>query len=128
MRRMRWAFGAAAVAGVLVLVAPAVGQGQSSGHMHWARVPGLLRAGSLDPTFGSKGVVTLGSDAAISGIAVQPDGEIVVAGGSSLTRYLPSGSPDTSFGKGGSVEMSGGVVADRVALQPDGKIVVAGSG
>jgi uncharacterized delta-60 repeat protein len=130
MKRTRWIFGAATVAGVAVLVAPAVGQGKadvgSSGHLHWARVPGLLRAGSLDPTFGSKGVVTDGPDGGINGIAVQPDGKIVVAGGSSLARYLPSGSPDPSFGNGGHVELTA-LGASRVALQPDGKIVVAGS-
>jgi uncharacterized delta-60 repeat protein len=68
----------------------------------------------------------------MAGIAVQPDGKIVVAGGGisgiQLARYLPDGSLDPSFGDGGYVQTSfrywGG--ASEIALQPDGKIVVAG--
>jgi uncharacterized delta-60 repeat protein len=99
----------------------------------------LPLAGSLDPSFGSGGVVThsLGSNGypIFGGIAVQPDGKIVVAGGGSvgvhgplLARYLPNGSPDPSFGVGGYVETPSAYwsAADAVALQPDGKIVVAG--
>jgi uncharacterized delta-60 repeat protein len=99
----------------------------------------LPLAGSLDPKFGSGGVVThsLGSGEypSISAIAVQPDGKIVVAGGSSpgdhgllLARYLSNGSLDPSFGDGGYVETQTGdyAFARAVSLQPDGKIVVAG--
>ena len=99
----------------------------------------LPLAGSLDPSFGDGGVVTRslgsGEDPFIGGIAVQPDGKIVVAGGSSpgdhgllLARYLPDGLPDPSFGDGGYVETQVGVwaFAESIALQPDGKIVVAG--
>lgn len=96
-------------------------------------------AGSLDPSFGTNGVVThiLGSGEypSINGIAVQADGKIVVAAGASngsgflLARYLRNGSLDPSFGDGGYVESTSAyaVSADAVALQPDGKIVVAGS-
>jgi uncharacterized delta-60 repeat protein len=76
-------------------------------------------AGSLDPTFGSGGVVAQSSG---GGIALQPDGKIVVSSGSALARYLPDGSFDPSFGTGGQV----GANAAALALQPDGKIVVAG--
>jgi len=76
-------------------------------------------AGSLDPTFGSGGVVAQSSG---GGIALQPDGKIVVSSGSALARYLPDGSFDPSFGTGGQV----GADAAALALQPDGKIVVAG--
>jgi uncharacterized delta-60 repeat protein len=89
-------------------------------------------AGDLDPSFGSGGIVVAQSLGSIRGIAVQPDGKIVVAGesdaGFSLARFLPDGSPDQSFGSGGHVATSfadGGVVG-AVALQSDGKIVVAG--
>jgi uncharacterized delta-60 repeat protein len=89
-------------------------------------------AGNLDPSFGDGGVVT--SDAeGIGGIAVQPDGKIVVAGTTNdlrivLARYLPDGSLDPSFGEGGQVETEVGdwAFAESVVLQPDGKIVVAG--
>jgi uncharacterized delta-60 repeat protein len=81
-----------------------------------ARLP---LAGDLDSSFGNGGVVT---QSAGGGIAVQPDGRIVVGGGSTLARYLPNGSLDPSFGKGGQV----GADVGALALQPDGKIVVAG--
>jgi uncharacterized delta-60 repeat protein len=87
-------------------------------------------AGDLDSSFGTGGIVSLGSN--IGGIAVQPDGRIVVAGGGLLARYLPNGSPDPSFGGRGSVatevERSPFSAQLGVALQSDGKIVVAGSG
>jgi len=92
-------------------------------------------AGGLDPSFGSGGIVTQ-SSASIEAVAVQPDGKIVVAGGTAaggfaLARYVPDGSPDPSFGDAGRVEThitsSASANADAVALQPDGKIVVAGS-
>lgn len=99
----------------------------------------LLIAGSFDPSFGSGGVVThslgAGEYPSIDGVAVQPDGKIVVAGGSVpgdhgllLARYLPNGSADPSFGRGGFVEtkFTYWAFAAAVALQPDGKIVVAG--
>jgi uncharacterized delta-60 repeat protein len=93
--------------------------------------------GSLDTGFGQGGKVTtdFGGDEAISGMAVQPDGKIVVAGttsrdsgGFALARYNPDGTLDTSFGDGGRVitHVAGGNSASALALQPDGKIIVAG--
>jgi uncharacterized delta-60 repeat protein len=76
---------------------------------------------------------TLGE--AATGIAFQPDGNIVVSGYSGgvwdILRYQPDGTLDASFGNGGVVTTSfpnGSVqdVATALALQPDGKIVVAG--
>jgi uncharacterized delta-60 repeat protein len=84
-------------------------------------------AGSLDPSFGSGGVVTHRSssnESGIRGMAVQPDGKIVAVASGSLVRYLPDGSLDPSFGAGGYVATA--ISADAIALQPDGKIVVAG--
>jgi uncharacterized delta-60 repeat protein len=99
----------------------------------------LLLAGDLDPSFGSAGALThslgSGEDPSINGIAVQPDGKIVVAGGSVpgdhgllIARYLPNGSPDQSFGDGGYVETQVGdwAFAEAVALESDGKLVVGG--
>jgi uncharacterized delta-60 repeat protein len=69
----------------------------------------------------------------LSSVAVQPDGNILVAGapsqGSSfwVSRLLPSGAADTSFGSGGSVTVGSGTL-DRMAVQADGRIILAGRG
>jgi uncharacterized delta-60 repeat protein len=92
-------------------------------------------AGTLDPTFGTAGLVTTdfgGSVDRAFAMALQPDGKLVVAGDSdanfALARYNPNGSLDASFGSGGKVLTSFGGIdqASAVILQPDGKIVVAG--
>jgi uncharacterized delta-60 repeat protein len=96
--------------------------------------------GMLDSSFGTGGKVTTaiggGTDVG-NGVAVQPDGKIVVAGRASiggsedfaLARYTANGTLDTSFGTGGVVTTpigSGNDQGRSVALQSDGKIVVAG--
>ena len=89
--------------------------------------------GSLDGTFGIGGIVTtnLGaSSESASGLALQPDGKIVVAGSSGsaflLARYDTGGILDTTFGTGGIVTTPGGG-ATSLAIQADGKFLVAGS-
>ena len=102
--------------------------------------------GSLDTSFDADGKVTTdmvgGTAGRGAGVAIQPDGKIVVAGctGSrrrqpqpldfALARYNADGSLDTSFGTGGKVAdaTSAARRAYAVAIQPDGKIVVAGAG
>ena len=66
--------------------------------------------GRLDPTFGDGGKV-LTPFAGISeaeGVAIQPDGKIVAAGGGAgyyvLARYTPDGKLDPMFGRGGKVQ------------------------
>ena len=80
-----------------------------------------------------------GSLESVSGLAVQQDGKIVVAGeiinaaaterDFGVARFLPDGEIDRSFGTGGmaSLDFHNTDVAGAVALQPDGKIVVAGN-
>ncbi len=99
-------------------------------------------AGVLDPTFGTNGKVvtsiTTGQDKAY-GVAIQPDGKIVVVGHSTGTltgkdfaviRYKANGVLDSAFGVNGIVTtdllVGSNDVAYSVALQPDGKIVLAG--
>lgn len=96
--------------------------------------------GTLDGTFGSLGKVTtaIGSgDDVATGIVLQPDGRLVLAGYCSgavypsycALRYSPNGTVDTTFGTGGTVVSSSSNSYDyarAVALQPDGKVVVAG--
>ncbi len=99
-----------------------------------------VASGALDLSFNGTGkVITAigsGTDAAYS-VALQPDGNIVVAGrcfgGTGidfcLARYLANGVLDASFGSNGTVITaigSGDDVARGLALQPDGKLVVAG--
>lgn len=96
--------------------------------------------GSLDTTFGGDGVVTtdFGHDDSASGVAIQSDGKILVAGsrndasdvaGFTVVRYNADGSMDTSFGTDGAVVVDfGGLPANarKLAIQGDGKIIVAG--
>jgi uncharacterized delta-60 repeat protein len=92
--------------------------------------------GDLDPSFGTGGIVELlesNEESHANGIAVQPDGKILVAGNEKgnavLLRLLPGGGLDPDFGAGGKVTTvlpTGFSRAAAVALQPDGKIVVAG--
>jgi uncharacterized delta-60 repeat protein len=96
--------------------------------------------GSLDPSFGTGGIVTtsfLGGDSATD-VAVYPnagtanDSKIVVvgytgAGGGyrEVARYNPDGSLDPTFGTGGKSVTAFGLTW-AVALASDGKVVVAG--
>jgi uncharacterized delta-60 repeat protein len=99
--------------------------------------------GSLDPGFGTGGKVTtdfFGHRDEASGVALESDGRILVAGSTetgpdqqssdfALTRYTPDGSLDTTFGSGGRVvtDFAGGLDQARaILIQPDGRIVVAG--
>ncbi|MEO8675343.1 MAG: hypothetical protein ABI569_07175 [Casimicrobiaceae bacterium] len=87
-------------------------------------------AGTLDPGFGSGGAVLTSNSSVAHGIALQPDGKIVVAAGNSVFRYTPNGVLDATFGTGGAVSGAlgtGEFASFRVALQPDGLIVAAGS-
>ncbi|MFD3584010.1 calcium-binding protein [Streptomyces sp. NPDC058683] len=72
-------------------------------------------------------------------VALQPDGKIVVAGGSwrgyenccwfTVARYNPDGTLDTGFGGGDGrvfTDFGSPEEAQDVAVQPDGKIVAAG--
>jgi len=92
--------------------------------------------GTLDTTFGTDGLATFpqqGNGHATC-LAVQPDGRILLAGGSgaysALARFMPDGSLDPSFGQGGfvdQVEPRGNPVTN-MALLPDGRVVLAGGG
>ncbi len=103
----------------------------------------LQADGSLDPTFGSGGIVDtpLGESSLRdegSAVALLPDGRILVAGTAdydypfptdfALVRYLASGRLDRSFGLEGIVvtREPGEEVARALALTASGRIVVAG--
>jgi len=96
--------------------------------------------GSLDPSFGTGGKVVTdvqGTDDRLADVVIQPDGRILVSGGSSdgtaydfaLARYQADGSLDDSFDHDGLVTTDFGTGENRalgVAIQSDGKIVAAG--
>jgi uncharacterized delta-60 repeat protein len=98
---------------------------------------GMGQAGSLDPTFGTNGIVTT-ANTVDNATALQSDGKIVVAGSvansqnfqqGGLLRYTSNGVLDSRFGSGGKVLMAVGTTqagpAFGVAVQADGKIVTA---
>ncbi|MBL8310903.1 MAG: hypothetical protein JNL19_10815 [Burkholderiales bacterium] len=101
----------------------------------------LTADGILDRGFGSSGVVVhtiLGREDTPTGVAILPDGKLLVVGTCyssrdrdfCAVRYLPDGSIDTSFGIGGTVITNLGIgndLASGFALLPDGRFVIAGS-
>lgn len=96
------------------------------------------QAGSLDPSFGTNGIVATSLRSA-SAMALQSDGKIVLAGlgdfgdgvADTLVRLNTNGSLDTSFGTGGIANFTpindgsapNGFFA--MAIQPNGEIVAA---
>jgi uncharacterized delta-60 repeat protein len=97
--------------------------------------------GSLDAGFGTGGITTTvigAGNAAAYGMALQPDGKIVVAGfamsagGNNLfavARYTTNGILDTGFDSDGIQTTSiGGLddAATTILIQPDGKILLGG--
>lgn len=98
--------------------------------------------GTLDTGFGSGGSVSVQFgefewESQANAILVQPDGRIVVAGGSynpydfALARFDPDGSLDHGFGHGGMVttDFNAGLdLINALVLQPDGRLVAAGFG
>lgn len=101
----------------------------------------LAQAGRLDPTFGQGGKVITnvpGSATAVANaVALQSDGQIIVAGGLGagqaigLVRYNPNGTLDTSFGSSGIAlaAIPNNILssATGTAIQLDGKILAGGT-
>lgn len=95
-------------------------------------------SGTLDAGFGTNGRATLpGFGGENTALALQPDGRILMAGGSFsdfvLARFNADGSVDTGFGGRGTgtveTDIAGGFQQEQaraIAVQPDGRIIVAG--
>ena len=100
----------------------------------------FAQAGTIDPTFGTDGVVTTAIHPNYNmaeSTVVQSDGKILVAGSAgtpstyqmAVARYNEDGSLDTSFGNNGTLRFPVGSVKSFVmdmAQQPDGKILLGG--
>jgi uncharacterized delta-60 repeat protein len=91
--------------------------------------------GTLDTGFGGDGIaatVTPAVDGSC-GMALQPNGRIVLAGSSgsdiALMRLNANGTPDGSFGSGGkvTVDLGGSEQGCGVLVERDGKIVYGGT-
>jgi len=105
----------------------------------------FLADGSVDAAWGNRGqlISSVGTDEVAYGVAVQPDGKVLVVGFAPngidndflLVRFNSDGSLDATFGLNGIVKTSFrprfavmlGASANHVAILADGKIVVAGS-
>jgi len=94
--------------------------------------------GSLDPTFGSGGQVTLafGQNVYAGHATLQPDGKLVIGGtygpqsnyDFAVVRLLPNGAPDPSFSGDGLVTSDFGAMeyGGSVMVLVDGRLVLAG--
>lgn len=110
----------------------------------------LDETGQVDPSFGAGGTQTTSvvpggvGTSFVTGIFLQPDGKVLVAGAVSPTlatqtsspkysmvvaRYLPTGTLDGSFNSGGvfATKISTSDAFGSIALQPDGKILLGGA-
>jgi uncharacterized delta-60 repeat protein len=103
-----------------------------------------LPNGSLDPSFGSGGIIKMTPKSGYyeaGAVAVQPDNKLVVAGWGSysgnqdlplVARYNEYGSPDSTFGSGGKIfvpcvyNSKIGGATGTIALQANGKILITG--
>ena len=114
------------------------GSGLTAGGSRDFAVIRCLPNGSLDPQFGTGGLVTTDLQGGFNDhafcMAVQPDGKIIVAGyhrlGIAMVRYTAAGELDAGFGSGGKV-FSSAITgpeeqAHAIAVQPDGKILISG--
>jgi uncharacterized delta-60 repeat protein len=93
--------------------------------------------GSLDSSFGTNGIATIGNGTfELAGVSIQSDGKIVFGGDDSESftgisyRLNTNGTPDLSYGVGGAVIIQLSthwfIVRDST-IQTDGKIVLGGA-
>lgn len=79
--------------------------------------------GSADPSFGTGGQV-FGGTIRGAALALQPDGKILLTGGSALARFDSNGQLDSTFANGGLTALPI-ILAGAIGLQSDGKILIA---
>ncbi len=109
-----------------------VAAGEDSGRAFVVRVDAT---GAPVAGFGTNGEVAIAAADLFTGLAVQPDGKLVLVGGHAVpggtgivARLLADGSLDPTFGVNGvvAIQHTGGLALTAVYLEPDGHIVVAG--
>ena len=86
----------------------------------------LLSAGQSDPTFGSGGQVAFGTSGSTlnpTSIVAEPNGDLIMAMGATVTRLTPIGATDPTFGSDGQVTVAGSFVTPY--LLSDGDILLA---
>jgi RHS repeat-associated protein/uncharacterized delta-60 repeat protein len=88
-------------------------------------------SGGLDSSYGTSGVVTLSYLTSITGLVVQPDGDIDVSGntssgGLSVLQLNPSGTADSSFGSSGIETLTTLPAALGVIIADNGELLVDG--
>jgi len=94
--------------------------------------PAMGQAGSLDPTFGTGGIVTSSIGPPPGTAALDASGNILIAGTTAafqpgqIVRFLANGQFDTSFGTAGVATTPGPMQISTVVVQADGKILVGG--
>jgi uncharacterized delta-60 repeat protein len=131
--------------GKIVAVSAVTPTGASAGGQEFILVARFNADGSLDTTFDGKGYEISAFLAVPTDVALQSNGDIVVAGNTIvagvpmagqrrellLVRYNPDGSLDTHFGTGGVVTTAVTTQSDSggsLAVQADGKLVLTGTG
>ena len=84
--------------------------------------------GTPDSSFGPSGdgKVTEVGLGGVQSLALDGNGAVIVAGGSSIVRYTASGGRDTSFGTGGQVNIGSISGIQGVAIDGSNRVVVAG--
>ncbi len=94
------------------------------------------RDGILDTDFGDNGMALAApppgapsGEVSSGGLALQPDGKIVVAGSTfrnlRVARFNPDGSLDDTFGSAGQIELGHGGGSVALAPAPEGKLLVS---
>ncbi|MEO5851552.1 MAG: hypothetical protein ABIQ15_03485 [Nocardioides sp.] len=125
--------GVVQVGGQATWVAPAVALDSATGFTYlsafnqaagFSRVWRFTGGGTLDPAWGGIGRVDF-PGARFLDVALQPDGRLVVANGSSVYRLGGNGAVDTTFGNGGGVTLGTGQV-DSLEVLPDGTVMAGG--
>jgi len=90
-----------------------------------------LPDGTLDTSFDGDGILPLAPIRYVYGLALRPDGRLVIFGdeinGIHLEQRQQDGSFDGTFGTGGVVTDSVPPYVDSVALRSDGKLLLAGA-